>query len=334
MVQILDAQSTRTDPIALRWPPKLLVADEAPIFRDDFNNKPFGLSHNLGNHALFELSRLIELGKFLSRDSSGGRVIVYTDDADVRQGWKRSNSLGLDATESLENIQTTKSWVMLKDIQKHPDYAALLDQFISELENLVGCSLRSEITWIDSYLFIASPNMITPYHIDHESNFLLQIHGEKTVNLFDPSDRTILTEDEIERYYVGDMNAAQFREEIQSKAMVFRIRPGLGVHQPPLAPHWVRNGSEYSVSLSILFFLREFDLKAKIYQANHYLRRLGFTPQPPGHSDLKDRAKQIVMSDLGYRAREKNRVVRFGLNKYRAPYLLAKKLRSRSPENA
>jgi len=35
------------------------------------------------------------------------------------------------------------------------------------------------------------------------------------------------------------------------------------------------------------------------------------------------------MSDLGYRAQDKNRVVRFGLNKYRAPYLVAEKLRKR-----
>lgn len=329
MDQILSVRSFPEDQPSSAWPSRLLNRGEAPEFRANFNKLPFQLSHTLGDHPLFEIDRLVELSQFLGHDDAPGRVIVYTDLAGLHQGWNRSNSRGMGAAECLTNIQSLKSWVMLKDIQKHPVYRDLVDRFIGELEELTACPLRKDITWIDAYLFIASPGMITPYHMDHESNFLLQIHGQKTMNLFDPSDRTILTDDEIERYYVGDINAARFREEIQCKAKVFDMRPGIGVHHPPLAPHWVRTGDEYSVSLSLLFFLRDFDLRAKVYQANHYLRALGLHPTPPGPAPLRDRVKQLVMSDLGYRPRDKNRVVRFGLNKYRAPSLLIKKLKER-----
>ncbi len=34
-----------------------------------------------------------------------------------------------------------------------------------------GCS-REDVTWEDAYIFLASPNAVTPYHIDHEATFL------------------------------------------------------------------------------------------------------------------------------------------------------------------
>ena len=80
--------------------------------------------------------------------------------------------------------------------------------------------------------------------MDHESNFLFQIGGEKEVNLFDPADRSVLSEREIETFYIGELNALRYRDEIQSKAMVYQLKPGQAVHHPPMAPHWVRNGSD------------------------------------------------------------------------------------------
>lgn len=330
MSQVVGIRQFREGQSRSNWPTSVLQPTEATLFQENFNRLPFQLSHNLGNHPLFEIPYLVELSEFLLRDKLPGRVTVFTDDAHVQQGWNRSNRRGITAAECLADIQSLKAWVMLKDIQKHSAYSHLINQFVYELEELTNLPIRRDITWIDAYLFVASPGMVTPYHIDHESNFLLQIHGEKTINLFNPAERTILTEGEIERYYVGDLSAAKFRDDVQAKAMVVAMKPGVGVHHPPLAPHWVRNGSDYSVSLSILFFMRAFDLRAKVYQVNHYLRRLGFRPTPPGQSELKDRVKQMMMSDLGYHPRHKQEIVRFGLNKYAFPAQMMAKLRQRA----
>jgi hypothetical protein len=269
----------------------------------------------------------VKLACFLEESQVDGRVTLFSDDAALTQGWQRSRRPGANVSECLADIEKSHSWVLMKDIQTHPDYRDLVDRFVSELEQMLGRAVRPSITWIDAYLFVSSPGMVTPYHIDHETNFLFQVKGEKTVNLFDPADREILSEDEIERYYVGDLSSARFREPVQQKARVFELTPGLAVHQPPLAPHWVRTGpSRHSVSLSILFFLREYDAVAKVYQVNHYLRRLGLRPASPGRAALRDRVKQLVMSDLGYRPQRKTEVLRTGLAKYRAPLSFATKL--------
>ena len=45
------------------------------------------------------------------------------------------------------------------------------------------------------------------------------------------------------------------------------------MHHPPLAPHWVKNGDNVSVSVSVSFCIRSLDHRAKVYQANRLLRR-------------------------------------------------------------
>jgi len=317
----------RSGPSSLAWPARIVHADAASRYRADYNRMPFQFAHTLAEHPLFDLPQLVTLATFLEESRVPGRLTLFSDDAALTQGWKRSGRPGANVSECLAEIETSHSWVLMKDVQTHPEYRDLVERFVSELEQMLGRAVRPSISWIDAYLFVSSPGMVTPYHIDHETNFLFQIAGDKTVNLFDPSDREVLSEDEIERYYIGDFSSARFREPVQQKAMVFELSPGLAVHQPPLAPHWVRTGSRHhSVSLSILFFLREYDAVAKVYQVNHYLRRLGLRPASPGRSPLGDRVKRLVMSDLGYRPRQKTEVVRTGLTKYKAPLSFARKL--------
>ena len=72
-------------------------------------------------------------------------------------------------------------------------------------------------------MFVASPNIVTPYHIDHEMNFLFQIAGEKDVCLFDPSDRELLPEEEIERFYFGEVTGLPYPEHLQQRGRTFRL---------------------------------------------------------------------------------------------------------------
>jgi hypothetical protein len=315
----------------LAWPKHIFAADEDANFRANCNRHPFIFSHTLGEHKLFAIDHLVELCGFLERLPVPERVIHFTDQAKLTQAWRRSKKVGLEAVDALANISVSHSWILMKDIQRWPRYRDLPDLFVSEIERLTGIPVRPDITWMDTYLFVASPGMVTPYHIDHECNFLLQIHGEKTAHIFPPSDRTVLTEQEIERYYVGDLSAAQYRDSSEAKALQVQLRPGVGIHHPPLAPHWVKNGNQYSVSLSFLFFLRRFDRQAKVYQFNALLRGLGLHPTPPGRSELKDAAKIALLSDFGYRPKRKEDVVRHAFRRLTAPVRLARRLIMKSP---
>jgi len=46
----------------------------------------------------------------------------------------------------------------------------------------------------EAAIFVTSPGSVTPYHMDKEINFLLQIRGTKTISVFSASDREVLSE--------------------------------------------------------------------------------------------------------------------------------------------
>ncbi|MEJ1976358.1 MAG: cupin-like domain-containing protein [Acetobacteraceae bacterium] len=201
---------------------------------------------------------------------------------------------------------------------------------LHEIEDLTGVPLHEEITWSTLTVFLASPRIVTPYHIDHESNFLFQIEGEKEVCLFDPSDQDLLPAPEIEQFYVGNAEAANYRSHLQDRGTVYRLTPGMAVHHPPLAPHWVKNGDGVSVSASIGFCMRDLDRRAKVHQANLVLRKLGLHPQAPGLSRTGDRAKAAVMSVLSKSNPQTQDDLLFsGIRRAVAPFRALKRLRSR-----
>lgn len=314
--------SSPVDPRPALDLPKRIIEADASKFSENFNRSSFMFSHNLAGHPLFEVPRLAELSNTLLSKGGTEKVIRLGGKVPVHAKWGdmvQKEQVQKQVAEVIASIEESDSYISLKSVQLDPEYYALLNQIVAELEDLTGTLLHQEITWLESYIFIASPHLVTPYHFDHESNFLFQIHGEKNVNLFDQCDRSVLTEQEIERYYIGDEGSANYKEENQNKASVYHLIPGKAVHHPVRAPHWVRNGNKYSVSLSINFYMRSFDLQARIYQVNHFLRKLGLEPTPPGRSPLKDRAKLFAMGMLSKRKPEtKYQVVYSGISRIKA----------------
>jgi hypothetical protein len=114
------------------------------------------------------------------------------------------------------------------------------------------------------------------------------------MSVFNPSDPAILTEREVERFYSGAHRNLVFRDEIRGKAQVFELRPGVGIHVPVTAPHWVQNGPEVSISYSITFQTKASLRRAQAYRMNAGLRRWGLKPSPIGQSPLRDGLKQLA----------------------------------------
>ena len=140
----------------------------------------------------------------------------------------------------------------------------------------------------EGYIFISSPGSRTPYHMDGEHNFLLQLTGSKKVSMWDSMDRSLLTEKEIEAHYGGAHRNLSYHDAFAAKAQVFDLTPGLGLHFPVNAPHWVQNGPDVSVSFSVTFRTPAIDKRALLYAANGRLRAWGLNPKPVGQSPLRD----------------------------------------------
>jgi hypothetical protein len=270
-----------------------LVDEKATNFATHFNLNSFGFNHRLAQHPLFELPRLIELAKRVAKHPRARPDEVYFDAGDVHinQRWSDIARVEMSATEALERIQTAGAWMLIRRAELCDEYRVLLDECLREVQRLVRRDLDAVMCVKNAIVFISSPNRITPYHIDRECNFLLQVSGTKTISIFDRSDRSVLTEHELERYWAVDNNAALYKPHLQDRARVYPLQPGQGVHIPVNCPHWVQNGPEPSVSLSVNFEFAGRE-RSDVYRANYYLRQLGLQPKPPGTSDLSDRLKR------------------------------------------
>ena len=282
----IPAQSTIFDP-------------NHPGFREDFDEKPFQFSHCFtADHPLFKLSRIRKL-----IENPATRPAAYFDSGEIRvdQRWDTLPPKTLSVDETFDRLDNAGAWMMLRHVHRDPDYQELLDQCLSEVKQLSGREIDEDKKSQEAIIFITSPNRVTAYHIDRECNFLMQVSGEKTINVFDRNDRDVVTEQELESYWSKDNNAGVYKPQFQDRAHVFLMKPGNGVHIPVNSPHWLKNGNNISISFSISYQYKDWSRKY-VYQANYYLRKLGLNPTPPGQSAFKDNAKRLIV-DAGFKSK-------------------------------
>lgn len=270
---------------------KLIV--EPAAVNDNYPEKPFLVRHNLANHPLFTIENLLEAQKRLPAK----KVDYYTGKVGVNDDKTQTAPTGLTAEETIARIKDAESWLVLKNVDLIPEYKELLDDLLGSY-SLLAEEITPGIRQLEAWIFITSPQSISPYHIDPEHNFLLQVHGKKIVHIFDANDPSILSAEELERYYAsgGTIAKLEFREEYQKKAWTFELQPGEGVHIPYTAPHWVKVEGDYSVSFSVSHYSDLADRKARLYRLNAKLRKLGLRPNPMGQSSIRDGAKDAVIS--------------------------------------
>jgi hypothetical protein len=261
-------------------------------FKAKFNEQHFLVAHRLKDHPLFEIPRLLELAKEVA--TKWPEDLYYDRGVtNVGQRWdSQPNSFPVE--ETIRNIESSGAWIDLKSAERNPEYGRVLDQCISDLLKVSGRELKKKMRRTQLAIFITSPNRLSTYHIDSECNFLLQIRGRKEISLFNKYDRAVLPEVEIERAWAADTNAAIYKPELQSHADVVTLSPGVGVHIPVNAPHWVQNGSEISVSAAILYHWWNHSY-ANLYAANYLLRnKFRLEPTPPFRSKALDALKQPI----------------------------------------
>ena len=266
-----------------------LLGLDRPAFDAHFGKEPFAIRHGLVGHPLFEVPRLLELAKFLPED----RVEYNAGDIPVSIEPSKTPRNGLTPEETIRRIAECRSWLVLKNVERDPAYAELLDRCLREVEQM-GHSDARRIDLREAFIFISSPASVTPFHIDPEWNFLLQVRGQKTIHVFPSNDRSLVSEEDLERFYCGAHRNLVFRDEFQQKATTFVLQPGDGVHVPVTAPHWVENGPDVSISFSITFQTRESERRGIIYRVNRWIRQRGLSPTPAGVSGWRDKGKYLV----------------------------------------
>lgn len=269
---------------------RLLELDRA-TFISKFNREPFTIRHRLADHPLFALPRLIELARRLPAE----HVSYNSGDVPITTGLYKGPQTGLSIEETIRQIEQCRSWMVLKFVEDDAEYRSLLDGCLDEIRPMsepVAPGMQKR----QGFIFISSAASVTPYHMDPEYNFLLQVRGKKRVTMWNPADRAILSERELEDYYSESNFQITFKEEYRDKATAFELTPGDGLHFPVTAPHYVENGDEVSISFSITFQTPASERRRSLYGANARLRQLGFNPAPVGRSALRDSTKHAAFS--------------------------------------
>lgn len=268
---------------------KRLLGIDSDRLESNFAKEPFAVNHRLTDHDLLSIESLARLADEIplsSVEQNRGDVAAIVADGRVDL---------LDSTpgDIARGIETNGAWMVLKNIEQVSRYHGLLDELLDEVAPLVagregGMNLR------EGFVFLSAPNSTTPAHTDPEHNFLLQVRGTKSMNIGHFSDPGV-EQRQIEKMYSVHRNM----DHLPEHPTEFDLHPGDGVYVPPNAPHWVLNGPEPSVSLSITFRTPVTERGATVHVVNGRLRKLGINPRPPGEHLATDRAKAAVQRAAG-----------------------------------
>jgi hypothetical protein len=199
---------------------------------------PFSFTHSLSNEPLLALKELLSIAKILPPEM-----------IECVSPHKNLQSI----IKLIENIETSSSWLIFRNLEQLPKYKSLMELVINKLieKNLVN---TNDFHNPMCFAFISSPLVKTPFHIDPEHNFLLQIRGTKIVKINDHGKNPIITEREISDFYKDEIGySLRYNLNYEKSLDSVDLNPSTGVYIPVTYPHLVFNGNNISISFSVTF---------------------------------------------------------------------------------
>lgn len=257
-------------------------------FAASYPEGPHKIRHELSAHPLLELDALAELGEALP-----ARSVEYNrGDLPIGVDGKPEGN-GLTIGETIRGIAHTGSWAVLKNIEQHPAYAALLGELLGEIEAEIVVK-TGRMMKTQGFVFVSSPNAVTPYHFDPEHNILLQLAGGKAMTVFRAGDAQFAPDKVHESYHTGGARELAWSDGLACHGQTFQLDPGEAIYVPVMAPHFVKNGPVPSISLSITWRSEWSFAEADARAFNSLLRKWGMEPRAPGRWPARNRGKAIA----------------------------------------
>ena len=241
-----------------------------------YPNENATVDHHFRDHPLLTLDALAVLG-----DALGPENVEYNlSDLPLGILPEDTPGNGLTLADTIRRIHESKSWAVLKNIEKVPAYRDLLHTLLDELRGIVEPKTGPMLN-LQGFIFVSSPGSITPYHFDPEHNILLNLTGYKEMHAFPAGDGRFASLVEHERYHAGGHRNLPWSEDMAGAEYVAQLHPGKAVLMPVMAPHFVTVGDAPAISLSITWRSEWSYREAEAHRANQWLRARGFTPSNP-----------------------------------------------------
>jgi hypothetical protein len=262
--------------------------------RNRFDREAFGFEHNLSKLDLFRDESLQQVAHAMSRAPrdyfiAGSASSPGTSFYSVPNG-------GLSPPKAMQNLDHYRCRILLKRPENHDRrFRDLLQALFQQVLDTLGGLHGQRIARLESGIFISSGRTVTPVHFDPEMAFFSQISGAKIYHIYPPGS---VGEPDLERFYIrgrNDIGNVDLNTLDPAGARTFDLEPGMGLHQPQNAPHWVETGESVSVSYTFLFQTNVSRAASRARALNYCMRRVGLRPSPLGVHPASDAAKAEVM---------------------------------------
>jgi hypothetical protein len=179
-------------------------------------------------------------------------------------------------------------------VEEDPGMAELMNTQLDQLESGMIArqgNKRGKMHRRVAFVFVSSPNSVTPVHYDIEHSLLMQVIGQKTVSIGRFQSDAVRRR-EFDRYWDGSHGRI---ENLPPEVAAYTLTPGQAVYIPPGTPHWVHNGPDISLSVTLTYFTAATIRENRIEDFNSHLRRRHLNPREPGRSAVVDTAKVCAM---------------------------------------
>lgn len=256
-----------------------------------FPEQPAAFAHGVHEDDRLTLESIAELADRLPR-----RSVIYDTAAQpllVPKGGPPRGALARPG-DVIRNLSSANAWLTLLNVDGDPAYAELMHTLLDQLQpGMLGRQgkMRNRV----AFIFVSSPNSVTPAHFDIEHSLLMQVRGSKTVSI-GGFEREDVRRHEIERYWGGSHGRI---EALPQELEALSLTPGRGVYIPPVVPHWVHNGPDISISVTLTYFTAATVRENRIEDLNSRLRRFHLRPRIPGQSVPVDTVKIAAMGAWG-----------------------------------
>jgi hypothetical protein len=196
----------------------------------------------------------------------------------------------------IRDLHHANAWLTLLNVEADPAMAELMNAQLDQLEAgmIARQGKRGMMRRRVAFVFVSSPNSVTPVHFDIEHSLLMQVSGSKTVSI-GRFESDAVRRREFDRYWDGSHGRI---EDLPPEVATYTMAPGRAVYIPPGTPHWVHNGPDISLSVTLTYFTAATVRQNRIEDFNALLRRRHVKPREPGHSAAVDTVKICAMGAL------------------------------------
>src|SRR5499427_10309512 len=197
-------------------------------FDDAFPGGSVGFAHDLHLDDRLTLAAVADLADRLPRRS------VIADTAAqpllVPQGGPPRGALERPG-DVIRDLHDANAWLTLLMVEDDPGMAEIMNSHLDQLEAGITAKQgkRVKLRKRVAFVFVSSPNSVTPVHFDIEHSLLMQVSGSKTVSV-GRFESDAARRHEFNRYWDGSHGRI---ETLQPEVASYAMTPGQAVYIPP-----------------------------------------------------------------------------------------------------